>query len=298
MWWGGVANKHYSFLFFSFLFTFFFSLSGIGIPSLVCDPKTWVGSWCFAWSLKTGFSKVPCWVNNCLELECKRHLNHSLGYNLCSHLTSGMPADTLRLQVIFLLLHHAEQTRELTAPSNPRQVWDLVLVPVTSHTAQNAGGQPKQKLHFWPSTWENLLQGEELQGWGVVGLQVCEHAAFGIKWRQVLSCMWIWLNTELEATNATDADTSVCWRECCSYGLKQGIPDFEYWHCRNRTLFSPSVPYFPNTAVVWVKHWFPCFKHGAVLREPGDQSAYGDLGVSAGDHPRPWCEVGAPRWGR
>lgn len=43
--------------------------------------------------------------------------------------------------------------------SNPRQVWDLVSVSVTSLTAQKTGGQPKQKLHFCPSTRENLLVG-------------------------------------------------------------------------------------------------------------------------------------------
>lgn len=70
-----------------------------------------------------------------------------------------MSADIWWLEVIFLLLHRATQTRELPAPSNPRQVWDLVLVSVTSLTAQNAGGQPKHKLHFCPNTWENILTG-------------------------------------------------------------------------------------------------------------------------------------------
>lgn len=94
-----------------------------------------------------------------------------------------------------------------------------------------------------------------------------------------------------------------CWHQCLLTRVLQlwaqaGHSWFRVLTLQKPNAFSPSVPYFPNTAVVWVKHWFPCFKHGAVLREPGDQSACGDLGGSAGGHPRPWCEVGAPRWGR
>lgn len=51
-----------------------------------------------------------------------------------------MSADIWWLETIFLLFHHAKQTRELTAPSNPRQLWDPVSVSVTSLTTQN--GRP------------------------------------------------------------------------------------------------------------------------------------------------------------
>lgn len=115
--------------------------------------------------------------------------------------------------------------------SKELQIWGLVLVSVTSLRAQNTGGQPKQKLHFCPSTWENHLtgrgEGAGLKSGRVAGVLVCSI------WNQVekvLSCMWLWLNTELEATNATDADNGVCWCKCCSYGLKQDIFDFNYWH--------------------------------------------------------------------
>lgn len=88
-----------------------------------------------------------------------------------------MSADTWWLEVIFLLLHHAKQARELTAPSNLRQVWDLVLVSVTSLKAQNTGGQTKQKLHFCPSTRETLLagtgEGTGLKSGRVAGVLAC-----------------------------------------------------------------------------------------------------------------------------
>lgn len=61
--------------------------------------------------------------------------------------------------------------------SKELQIWGLVLVSVTSLRAQNAGGQPKQKLHFCPSTWENLLTGTGeaagLKSGRVAGVLVC-----------------------------------------------------------------------------------------------------------------------------
>lgn len=56
---------------------------------------------------------------------------------------------------------------------------------------------------------------EKVQSWGVVGLQLCEHAVLVIEWKQILSCMWLWLNIESGAAHATDADISVCCCKCC-----------------------------------------------------------------------------------
>lgn len=47
---------------------------------------------------------------------------------------------------------------------------------------------------------------------------------------------------------------------------------------------------------MWIKHSYPRFEEGAVLRETGVQSPQGELGNLEGDHLRAWCEVG-PLWG-
>lgn len=123
--WGRVARKHH----FSFFLFFFFSVSDTNSLYYVWSKDLgWEIKFLVFCILKTGFNKVTCWVNSCLQLVSWRYLNHSLGYSLsavispvvCKLIYGSWKTDSC------FCPRHAKKIRELIAPRNPRQVWDPV----------------------------------------------------------------------------------------------------------------------------------------------------------------------------